>query len=232
MTTVPPSVPPRGLRIDLDLGDTRGILTEARAQGLLRNQTAYVLATAYWETARTLKPVRETLAASDDLAIAARDCAFAAGALDGVKQPYWRRDTDGKSWLGRGYVQLTHKGGYARAGAALGIDLLATPEQAMTPEIAAQILIQGMMQGWFTSHKLPAFVNADGSDFRRARRVVNGLDRAAKIAAIARAYDTALHAAAPARTGQSLRDALSRIWPGRKASHITRSGGATHRIHT
>ena len=45
--------------MDLKLGDTQLLIAESKAQGLLRNQLAYLLATAFWETARTMQPVDE-----------------------------------------------------------------------------------------------------------------------------------------------------------------------------
>ena len=45
--------------MNLNLGDTQDIISECKKQGLLRNQAAYVLATAYWETGRTMRPVTE-----------------------------------------------------------------------------------------------------------------------------------------------------------------------------
>jgi predicted chitinase len=46
---------------------------------------------------------------------------------------------DGERYHGRGFVQLTGRENYKRAGAALGIDLLNKPELAENPEIAAKI---------------------------------------------------------------------------------------------
>lgn len=57
---------------------------------------AYMLATTFHETAATMQPVRETLAANDAEAIARLDRAFAAGRLPMVRKPYWRPDADGK----------------------------------------------------------------------------------------------------------------------------------------
>ena len=67
----------------------------AACDGLPVTHAAYVLATAYHETARTMQPVRETLASTDDQAIARLDKAFASGRLKSVKNPYWRGCTDG-----------------------------------------------------------------------------------------------------------------------------------------
>ena len=42
--------------MDLDIGETRLLIETGRRFGLLRNQLAYVLATAYHETAHTMLP--------------------------------------------------------------------------------------------------------------------------------------------------------------------------------
>lgn len=158
---------------------------------------AYILATAYHETAYTMQPVRETLADTDAKAVARLESAWAKGKLKWVKTPYWRFDADGKTWLGRGYVQLTHKTNYARATKELEIDLVAQPNLAMHPNIAAQILVRGSMEGWFTGRKLSAYMAGDGFDYVNARAVINGdvKGNGAKIAAHAKAFENALREA-------------------------------------
>lgn len=155
-------------------------------------QLAYCLATAFHETAGTMAPVRETLAASDDQAIARLDRAYAAGRLGQVKAPYWRRDGDGKCWLGRGLVQITHRANYVRLSRAIGIDLVAAPERALERDVAAAILVAGMTGGLFTGAKLDDFIHGAKADWTGARRIVNGTDRAARIATIARGFSRAL----------------------------------------
>jgi hypothetical protein len=113
-------------------------------EGVARNRLAYIFATAYHETARRMQPVRETLAASDAEAIASLERAYANGRLGSVKTPYWRRDAAGRSWLGRGLVQLTHRKNYAALSALTGIDLVEDPARAMVMETAVTILIEGM----------------------------------------------------------------------------------------
>ncbi|MGA1304892.1 MAG: hypothetical protein ACO3ZD_12695, partial [Cyanobium sp.] len=98
---------------------------------------------------------------------------------------------DGRRFKGRGFVQITGRINYSHWSKRLGIDLIGKPELASRPDIAAQILVQGMRDGSFTGLKLDDFV---GNDFVSARKIINGLDRAQQIANIATAYAEALKA--------------------------------------
>lgn len=159
--------------IDLNLGDTQLILNTCKRYGLLRNEAAYVLATAFWESARTMKPVREAFWLSEQ----------------------WRKDKlRYYPWYGRGFVQLTWEENYIRAGQKLGCDLTTDPDEAMRPDIAAEVIVLGMVEGWFTGKKLSDYITLGYSNFKGARRIVNGTDKAANIAALARDYDAALKA--------------------------------------
>jgi predicted chitinase len=143
---------------------------------------AYLLATAFHETARTMQPVRETLAKTDAKAKEILTKAWKAGKLPWVKRDYWS-----SGWFGRGYVQLTHEVNYRKASQKLGVDLIGNPSLAMRPDIAAAILVRGCMEGWFTGKKLGDYTN-----FTQMRRVVNGTDRAAIIAGYAMSFEAAL----------------------------------------
>lgn len=159
------------------------------SDGLPVSHRAYLLATAKHETAQTMQPVREALAKSDDGAVMALEKAWKAGRLPWVRVPYWRKDADGKAWFGRGFVQLTHKENYQTASKKLGIDLVADPSIALSPMIAARILVQGSSDGWFTGKKLSDYLPGD---YVNARRIINGTDKAKEIAAIAEAFERAL----------------------------------------
>lgn len=154
--------------MDMNLGDTQLILRECKARNVLRNQTAYILATAKWETAHTMKPIRERGSRS------------------------YLEGKDYFPWFGRGYVQLTWEDNYKRAGKEVGVNLTHDPDKALDPDVAVKILVAGMMEGWFTGKSLGDYVTLQRSDFVGARRVVNGTDQAETIAAIARQYDAAL----------------------------------------
>ena len=141
--------------------------------GLLRNQAAYVLATAEWETNHSFEPVREAYRLNN-------------------AEVRRKRNLRYYPWYGRGFVQLTWAENYRKAGAAIGVDLIGNPDLALAPETAARILVLGMREGWFTGKSLADYITLERSDFERARRIVNGTDKAAEIAALARNHDADL----------------------------------------
>jgi len=156
--------------VDLLKGDTRLIIGVCRKHELLRNQAAYVLATAYWETARTMKPVREY-----------------GGEKYLQSKPYY-------PFVGMGYVQLTWEANYRKASQILGVDFIGNPKLLLEPGHASEILVRGMMGGWFTGKMLSDYITLQRSDFVNARRIVNGVDKAQEIAALAHEYDALLKA--------------------------------------
>lgn len=93
---------------------------------------------------------------------------------------------DGYRFRGRGYVQITGRANYARMTKALKLgpeaDLVTDPDQTLRPAIAYQIMSVGMIKGLFTGKKLADYINTAGCDYRNARRIINGLDQATKIA--------------------------------------------------
>lgn len=136
--------------MNLNLGDTKLIIEECKKQGLLRNQAAYVLATAVWESAGTMKPVREY-----------------GGEQYLKSKPYY-------PYVGMGYVQLTWKYNYEKAGKKFGVDFVKNPTLLLQPKYAAPILVTGMKEGWFTGKRLSDFITLQKSDFFNARPIVNG----------------------------------------------------------
>lgn len=148
----------------------------------VEHQAAYILATAYWESAMSFMPVREGLCADD---AAARDYVAKLFADGRIKTDYSRPSANGCAFYGRGYVQLTWEKNYRAIGDHLiGDEALFydNPDLVMQPELAAIILVRGMVDGIFTGHKLGDFINRDGVDFVNARQTVNRMDRAEKIA--------------------------------------------------
>lgn len=181
----------------------------AATDGLPVSHRAYVLATAHHETGKRMQPVREAFGESDHQTVARLDKAWADGHLGQVSYPYWRFDDSGRAWFGRGYVQLTHRDNYVKAATALGVDLIGNPNLALDPGIAAKILVRGMREGWFTGHKMADYLPGD---YKGARRIVNGTDRAASIARLASGYEAALRAFEPVSSQSPSSGFLRRLW--------------------
>lgn len=154
--------------MNLDLGDTRLIIQKCKEVGLLRNQVAYVLATAFHETAHTMKPVREY-----------------GGEKYLKKKRYY-------PYVGMGYVQLTWRANYQKASKKLGVDFVKYPKKLLIPEFAAEILVAGMVEGWFTGKTLSDYITLQKSDYKNARRIINGIDKRHLIASHAKSYEKAL----------------------------------------
>ena len=102
---------------------------------------------------------------------------------------------DGARFKGRGYVQLTGRRNYALAAKKLGVDLVANPDLALDPHHAARIMFEGMIDGWFTRKKLTDYFSSSKTDWKNARRIINGTDKAATIASYAETFFRALVAA-------------------------------------
>ncbi|MFT3818728.1 MAG: glycoside hydrolase family 19 protein [Rubrivivax sp.] len=78
-------------------------------------------------------------------------------------------DGDGALYKGRGFVQLTGHDNYQTVGRQVGVDLLADPDRANEPAVAAAVLAQ------FLKNKEAAIRQAlKKNDLGRARRLVNG----------------------------------------------------------
>lgn len=159
------------------------VLNEGEKRTTPLSHLAYVLATAWWESGKTMAPVEE---------------AFYLGA----KADAYRRKLRYFPYHGRGLVQLTWKENYRKASELVGVDLVAQPHRAMDPKISVLVFFDGMEKGWFTGKDLDDYIDdideADDEDLREfanARRVVNGTDRQVEIGKLALQFERALKAA-------------------------------------
>lgn len=148
---------------------------------------AYALATTFHETAFTMRPIRER---------GGNAYFFRMYDKDGDRPAVAKRlgnvqAGDGILFHGRGYVQLTGRSNYTRLGARLGIDFTsnqAAADRAMQPDVAVHALFWGMEVGLYTGKKLSDYFNQSREDSVNARRIINGLDRADKIASYWREF--------------------------------------------
>lgn len=155
------------------------LVLKCKEAGLTYPETSYVLATVYHETGvptktginRTMTPVKE------------------AGSLKYLQSKKYY------PYIGYGYVQLTWEDNYRRVGKLLGIDLVKNPERALEPDVAASIMTQGMLHGWFTGvgfrRKRPVG-RYDLQAYIKARSIINGTDKAEAIAQYAMVFEKAL----------------------------------------
>lgn len=157
-------------------------------------QASYMLATVWHETAGTMLPIAEY------------------GKGRGRVYGTWYKNSKGEKYsfkdgsrnnaylyedfphlyYGRGYVQLTWKANFVKARSKLGVDFVNNPDLVMLKEYAVQILIVGMKEGWFTGKKLSDYIHLSKKDYVGARRIINGTDKAYKIAKEAGIFEKAL----------------------------------------
>ncbi|KAA3438454.1 hypothetical protein [Rufibacter hautae] len=180
-------------------------------------QIAYVLATVFHETGGRMQPVLENLNYSAQGLANTWPSRYAVVPKAKVKVPtalvkklahnpkaianncYANRmgngdeaSGDGWKYRGRDLCQTTGKVNYRRCGVHAGVDLVQFPDRIMEPAIAACNIVCGMRDGWFTGAKLSDFINAQGTDYLGARKIINGTDKAAKVAEEAQAFYNAL----------------------------------------
>lgn len=158
---------------------------------------AYALGTAYHEVNGTMQPIKEIGGPAYFTRMYDIRGSRPAKARElGNLQP-----GDGAKFAGRGYVQLTGRTNYDRATKKLramgfSVDLVADPERAKDPEIAAAVLVAGMREGWFTGRDiaddLPAAGPARAAQFVASRDIINGRDKDTLIAEYAMDFQTAL----------------------------------------
>jgi hypothetical protein len=140
---------------------------------------AYGLATSFHETGAKMQPVQE----------------IGRGRGEAYGKPGKHR---GQVAYGRGDVQLTWDYNYAKADEELGLkgELIANYDRALETEISAQIMVLGMTEGWFTGRKFSSYLPVKGlatlPQFTSARRIINGVDRAEKVAGYAMSFQAAL----------------------------------------
>ena len=177
---------------------------------------AYTLATAYGETGGRMQPITENM----NYTSAARiEQVFSHRRRKGIpgsqlaRNPQKLANTvyadilgnggpetgDGWRYRGHGLVQLTGKDNFRRMSNLVGVDLVAHPERALEPAIAAKALIVGVRDGIYTGKKaadyLPEEGHATTAQFTQARRIINGTFEASKYAGYAMAFQAALQAA-------------------------------------
>ncbi|HEV7433464.1 MAG TPA: hypothetical protein VGO22_01110 [Pseudorhizobium sp.] len=161
---------------------------------------AYNLATAFHETAGTMQPIKERgpVRYFDKYEPGTKLGKVLGNTMKG----------DGYRFRGEGHVQNTGRRNAAFASKrlndvfGLGVDLVKDPAKRGDPFISAHSLFLGNKEGWWTGKDLLDFLDGEDEDdaedlreFINARRVVNGTDKATKIAHHAIEFEHALRSA-------------------------------------
>lgn len=157
------------------------VLSEAAKRNTEAADLAYICGTAWWESGKTMQPVREAYWLSE--------------AWRKKHLRYW-------PYYGRGLVQLTWKDNYQLVSDFYGIDFVKNPDLVLNPQHSVNILFDGMTRGWFTGKELDDFIDdldeSDEEDLREyiaARKIVNGTDRQVEIGKLALRFEKAIRGA-------------------------------------
>lgn len=161
----------------------------------LERYVSYMLATAWHETGTAMSPSIEEIGKGRNRTygtwyLNSKNVAY--GFKDSSKKEVYAYTETQNLFYGRGYVQLTWYKNYEKAGKALNVDLVKFPEMALTNPIATQVMVLGMVNGWFTGVKLANYLSETKKDYLHARQIINGMDKADFVEGYARGFEQAI----------------------------------------
>ena len=156
-----------------------------------KRHAAYILATSFWETGRTMEAVKEKTDKTGEQYF------FRMYDINGSRPQVAKRlgntiPGDGIKFAGRGQVQLTGRTNYTNMGKYLKLDLVNKPDLLLDTKISARVLVYGLLNGSFTGVSIKKYLTSTKTDYVNARRVVNGVDKAEEIANIAKSFERAI----------------------------------------
>ena len=150
----------------------------------------YVLATFYHETGKTMQPVREGFAKSNEEAVRIVTRMYEQGR---ISTNYAKPDpVTGLSYYGRGMIQTTWERNYRKLGFVLFNNseiFVNNPDLLLDLKISVETSVEGMRYGLFTGKKFSHYLAPEKKDYYNARRIVNGLDKASLIAGYAERFE-------------------------------------------
>lgn len=151
------------------------LLSECAGQGIEDiRQIAYIFATAYWEASNPRHPETQLTPIEE------------YGGQDYLRSKKYY------PYYGRGLSQITWLDNYKKEGQRLGLDLVNHPELMLEIPTATNSHVYCMKYGVYTGKKLSDYINDQKCDYTNARRIINGLNKASEIAAIAQKFESCL----------------------------------------
>ena len=145
------------------------LLDEWEGRGLTDlRQLSYILATVYHETGKAMQPIKEK-----------------GGEAYLKSKSYY-------PYYGRDLVQTTWKVNYERVKKFSGIDVVTNPDLIADLNLAVKVAIEFMLKGYYTGKKLSDYFNATTEDWKHARKIINGLDKADLVASYAKVFHEAV----------------------------------------
>lgn len=157
-------------------------------------QAAYILATIWHETDKTMEPIAEYGKGKGRVYGTwyknSKDQLYAF--KDGSKTTVYLYDEYPHLYYGRGETQNTWFVNYENLSKVFGVDFLRNPDLLLTQEWSTKATIYSMKTGLYTGRKLSQYIDQSKKDYIGARRIINGTDRAKLIAGYAEMFEKAL----------------------------------------
>lgn len=159
------------------------LFNECEKQGVTDiRQIAYIFATIYHEVDKTMIPIEEYGKGKNRTY---------GHKVKYSGKPYVEPD---KIYYGRGHTQNTWYEIYEKLTKANkeGWDFLNHPELLLQLQPSIWATVYAMRTGLYTGRKLDRYISGSGCDFINSRRIINGTDKAEKIAEYADLFLEAL----------------------------------------
>lgn len=157
-------------------------------------QGAYILATIWHETARTMLPIAEYGKGKGRVYGTwyknSKDQLYSF--KDGSKTTVYLHDEYPHLYYGRGETQNTWFANYEKLSKVFGVDFLSNPDLLLTQEWSTKVTLYSMKTGLYTGKKLSDYIHLSKKDYVGARRIINGTDKAQLIAGYAEMFEKAL----------------------------------------
>ncbi len=141
---------------------------------------AYILATADFETDRSFRPIEEKSKGKGER----------YGMMEKLNGTGYSSPI--QLFYRRGIIPLIWYDNYKHIANRLKVDILNQPQLVLDQDISIQILVDGMMQGWFTGQKLEDYFSTYKNNWSEARSVLKKSEKSELLKSLGLSYFIAL----------------------------------------